>query len=425
VGVTEQVEQVFREEHGRVLAALISHFRDFELAEDALQDALVVALEHWPVEGVPRNPAAWITTAARRKAVDRVRRARAIAGGTDELERLPSAGAHPDEDAMNTQVFPDERLKLIFTCCHPALAEEAQVALTLRTLGGLTTEEIAKAFLVPAPTMAQRLVRAQRKIRDAGIPYEVPDANRLAERVQSVLAVIYLIFNEGYDATAGDALVRSDVCEEAIRLCGVMIELIGNEKTNHALQSHLPEAMGLLALMTLHHARRDARTDETGQLMLLEAQDRSLWRRDEIEAGARLLQSALRLGRPGPYQIQAAIAALHTEASRAEDTDWQQIAALYDELVKHTPTPVVELNRAAAVAMADGPLRGLMLLDRLRLQDALDSYYLFHATRADLLRRLDLREQAVHEYRRALELCLNETERAFLKARLEEARTSA
>ena len=411
------ITQTFHEAQSRVLASLISTFRDFELAEDVLQDAFVSALEHWQADGIPSNPAAWLLTTARNRAIDRLRRQKKWMAeeGHDDLERLP----HPNLPDVDENKFPDERLKLIFTCCHPALAEEAQIALTLRTLGGLTTEEIAHAFFVPAPTLAQRLVRAQRKIRDAGIPYEVPAADKLGGRMAAVLATIYLIFNEGYEASSGQTLIRQDLCTEAIRLGQLLLQLVEREHKNTTLQIFRPELMGLLALMLLHDARRKTRADAAGQLVLLEAQDRTQWDSAQIARGQRLLQIALRLHQPGPYQIQAAISALHAEAACAEDTDWPQIAALYEELLKYLPTSVVQLNRVVAVSFADGPLAGLMLLDQLKLDADLGQYHLYHATRADLLRRLGLRDEATTEYQQALTLCQNEAERQFLNKRIE------
>jgi RNA polymerase sigma-70 factor (ECF subfamily) len=401
----DQVERIFREEHGRVLAALISRLGDFELAEDALQDALVNALERWELDGIPRNPGAWLLTVAKRRAVDRIRRAVRLEQKVEILESL-AAEEEPDMD----DAIPDDRLKLMFTCCHPALAPEAQVALTLHTLGGLSTQEVARAFLVAEPTMAQRLARACRKIREARIPYRVPPADLLPERLNALLAVIYLIFNEGYVATSGDTPIRGELCGEAIRLCRVLVQLLPVQGS--------AEARGLLALMLLHDSRREARLTPAGDLILLEEQDRTRWDQAKIREGSTVLDEALALYDPGPYQVQAAISALHAEAATPESTDWRQIAALYNTLATMVPSMVVEVNRAVAVAMARGVPEGLQIL--LRLEDHADGYYPYHAARADLLRRTSQREAAAEAYRRALDLCGNRAERAYLQRRLKE-----
>jgi RNA polymerase sigma-70 factor (ECF subfamily) len=403
-------ERLFRQEQGRAVATLIRVLGDFDLAEDAVQEAFAEALRTWPSRGVPDNPAAWITATARNRAIDRLRRERTLREKTETLTRLAELEALGG-DETDVSGIPDDRLRLIFTCCHPALSMEARVALTLKTLGGLTTGEIARAFLVGEPTMAQRIVRAKRKIAAAGIPYRVPPPQLLPERLPGVLAVLYLVFNEGYSSTTG-SLVRSELCDEAIRLTRVL----------HTLMPTEPEAAGLLALMLLQHSRRWARTDEAGDLVLLERQDRARWDQDMIDEGLAVLDVALVIRRPGPYQLQAAVAALHARAPRPEDTDWPQIAALYGRLVELSPSPVVGLNRAVAIAMADGPARGLPLVDALAPE--LDGYHLFHSARADLLRRLDRRDEAAEAYRRAATLTSNPAERAFLERRLREV-TSA
>ncbi|MCC6606854.1 MAG: RNA polymerase sigma factor [Anaerolineae bacterium] len=412
--IHQTIERTFREESGRVLAALISTLNDFDLAEDAFQDALITALEKWPQDGRPTNPGAWITTTARNRAIDRLRRRKNFDSKQASLLELRQKPLEPDEYEMDS--IPDERLKLIFTCCHPALALEAQVALTLRTLGGLETAEIANAFLVPLPTMAQRLVRAKRKIQQAGIPYRVPPTDLLPERLNAVLATLYLIFNEGYNASSGDALIRQELSSEAIRLAQILNQLLADDPD----LAEDAEALGLLALMLLHDARRPARLGQSGELILLEEQDRSLWDKEQVEVGTAVLERALAMKQPGPYQIQAAIAALHDQAATPQDTDWPQIAALYEALQQFTSSPVVHLNSAVAVAMAEGPMRGLALLDELAKAGTLEHYHLFHAARADLLRRAGFYDDAHDAYTIALDLCQNAVEKRFLRRRLAE-----
>jgi len=406
------VETVYRAEWGRIVATLIRLIGDFDLAEECAQEAFAAAVDQWRATGVPALPRAWIIQTARNKAIDRIRRQGRY---TEKLALYGNSeiGTESQEPNYYTSEIPDDRLRLIFTCCHPALAPEAQVALTLRTLCGLETEEIARAFLTSTTTMAQRLVRAKRKIRDAKIPYIVPETKAMAERLDAVLTVIYLVFNEGYAATRGNSLLRSDLCAEAIRLGRLVASLMAPQTPR--------EATALVALMLLHDARREARLDEAGEIVVLEEQDRSRWKREQIREAIPLVEEALR-GTPGPLALQAAIAAMHCRAPRAEETDWREIVRLYDELARLQPSPVVSLNRAVAVAMAEGPERGLELMKELAETSDLENYHLLHAARADMHRRLGRNADAAAEYQKALGLVTNESERRYLEKRLKEVK---
>jgi RNA polymerase sigma-70 factor (ECF subfamily) len=407
------IDAVYRSDWGRIVATLIRLFGDFDIAEEAAQEAFTAATDQWRASGVPHTPRTWLIQTARHKAIDLIRRRTRFA---EKLQSYAASGLLParEEPNFDTSEIPDDRLRLIFTCCHPALAIEAQVGLTLRTLGGLETDEIARAFLVPEATMAQRLVRAKRKIRNAGIPFSVPDTHDMPARLDAVLTVLYLIFNEGYTATRGEALVRTDLCAEAIRLGRLVRSLMAPEPP--------AEATALLALMLLHDSRRAARLDEAGDLILLEEQDRGRWDQRQIAEALPLVAEAFR-GGPGPYALQAAIAALHCQAARAEDTDWPQILRLYELLEHAQPSPIVSLNRAVAVAMVDGPRAALALVDALAATGDLDRYHLLHAARADLLRRIGASGEAAKSYARALELATNDSERRFLQRRLREVQS--
>jgi RNA polymerase sigma-70 factor (ECF subfamily) len=411
VDAAAAVEEVYRADWGRIVATLIGLVGDFDLAEESAQEAFTAAVDQWERSGVPEFPRAWIIQAARHKAIDRVRRQANLA---QKLEAQGTPVEPMVEQEYDPEEIPDDRLRLIFTCCHPALAPEAQVALTLRTLCGLETDEIARAFLVPVPTMAQRLVRAKSKIRNAGIPYVVPGTDAMASRLDAVLTVIYLVFNEGYAATRGTPLMRTDLCREAIRLARLVRSLMGTQTP--------AEATGLLALMLLHDARRDARLNQAGDLVVLEEQDRARWNRAQIAEAIPLVQEAFR-GEVGAFTVQAAISAQHCQAARAEDTNWRQIVLLYDLLERIQPSPIVSLNRAVALAMADGPKPALEIVDKLAAGSDLENYHLLHATRADLLRRIGSAEESAKSYTRALQLVTNESERRFLERRLREVQS--